>query len=93
MACNSCGATNQEKFSSEIHVHFPGLTNVDKIPVLIFPELLVCLNCGKTEFTVTKDELGQLANSDTSEILSPLLLTIFFSPRTHHARHQLGFEV
>jgi hypothetical protein len=67
MACNSCGSVNQEKFTSEIDIHFPGLSNVRKSPVLVYPELLVCLNCGKAEFTVPKDELALLANSDATE--------------------------
>jgi hypothetical protein len=36
-------------------------------PVLVYPELLVCLNCGKSEFTVPKDELKLLAAIDAPE--------------------------
>jgi hypothetical protein len=53
-------------FTSEIDIHFPGLSNVKKSPVLVHPELLVCLNCGKAEFTVPKDELALLAKSDAT---------------------------
>jgi len=67
MACISCGSVNQGKFSSEIDIHFPGLSNVKKTPVLVYPELLVCLQCGKAEFTVPKDELALLARSDAAE--------------------------
>jgi hypothetical protein len=66
MACNSCGSVNQGKFTSEIDIHFPGLSNVKKSPVLVYPELLVCLNCGKAEFTVPKDELALLAKSNAT---------------------------
>jgi hypothetical protein len=66
MACNSCGSVNQGKFTSEIDIHFPGLSNVKKSPVLVYPELLVCLNCGKAEFTVPKEELALLAKSDAT---------------------------
>jgi hypothetical protein len=62
MACNSCGSVNQGKFLSEVAIHFPGLRNAGKKPVLVFPELLVCLSCGKTEFTVPKAELDLLKN-------------------------------
>jgi hypothetical protein len=51
MACNSCGSVKQGEFTSEIDIHFPGLGNVKKKPVVVFPELLVCLNCGKAELT------------------------------------------
>jgi hypothetical protein len=63
MACNSCGSVKQGKFSSEIDIHFPGFKNVKKRPVLVYPELLLCLDCGKAEFTVPKDELALLAKT------------------------------
>jgi len=47
MPCNSCGSINQEKYLAEVNIHFPGLRNAGKCPVLVFPELLVCLDCGK----------------------------------------------
>ena len=65
MACNACGLVNQRKFLSEVDIHFPKLIDVKKSPVLVYPELLVCLNCGKTEFTVPKAELD-LLNTDSS---------------------------
>jgi hypothetical protein len=63
MACNSCGSVQQKKFRSEIDIHFPGLKHVNKRPVVEFPELIVSLNCGKAEFTIPKDELILLAES------------------------------
>ena len=66
MACISCGAPNQGKFLAEVDIHFPELRNVNKSPVLFYPELLVCLNCGKAEFTVPKDQLVLLAKRDTT---------------------------
>jgi hypothetical protein len=60
MPCNACGSVNQKKFLAEVDIHFPRLTDVKKSPVLVYPELLVCLNCGKTEFTVPKAELDYL---------------------------------
>jgi hypothetical protein len=44
-------------FTSEIAVHFPGLQNVDKPTVFVFPKLLVCLDCGFTEFAIPETEL------------------------------------
>jgi len=35
----------------------------EKWPVLVYPELLVCLNCGKAEFTLPEDQLALLAKS------------------------------
>jgi hypothetical protein len=67
MACKSCGSHNQGKFASVVDIHFPGLRNANKNPVLVFPELLVCLNCGEAEFTVPKAELDLLAKSNVTK--------------------------
>lgn len=37
-------------------------------PVFVFPELLVCLDCGKTEFMVPKAELDILTDRDTAKL-------------------------
>ena len=67
MACSSCESVNQKKFKSEIDIHFSGLRNIKKSPVLVYPDLLVCLDCDKAEFTVAKDELALLAKTDATE--------------------------
>ena len=48
-------------FNGEIAVHFKGLKNMDEPTVLLFRELVVCLNCGVTEFVVPERELRLLA--------------------------------
>jgi hypothetical protein len=60
MACRSCGAENQAKFASEVSVHVLGLENVNKPTVLVFPRLLVCMDCGFTELTLAENELRLL---------------------------------
>ena len=57
MACRSCESKNQTQFDSEINIHFPGLKNLDKSAVLIFRKLVVCLDCGFTQFTLPETEL------------------------------------
>jgi hypothetical protein len=47
-------------------IHFPGLKNVDKPVEWLFPELVVCLDCGTAEFTVPEEELRQLATGDAA---------------------------
>jgi len=64
LPCKSCGSVNQSKFSAEIGIHFPGLKNIDKPAVWIFPELVVCLNCGTAQFAVPEAELRLLAKGD-----------------------------
>ena len=62
--CNSCGSVNQKKFSAEMGIHFPGLKGVDKPVVWVFPDVVVCLDCGTAEFAVPDEELRQLAKED-----------------------------
>lgn len=66
MACKSCGSVNQKKFSGEMGIHCPGLKNIDKPLVCIFPELVVCLDCGYAEFAVPEAELRELAKIDAA---------------------------
>lgn len=56
MSCRSCGSENRRQFGAEIMIHFPGLRNLDKPGVLIFPRLTVCLDCGFSEFTLVETE-------------------------------------
>jgi hypothetical protein len=66
MRCKPCGSLNQSKFTAEIGIHFPGLKNIDKPVVWVFPELVVCLDCGIAEFAVPEAELGLLAKGDAA---------------------------
>ena len=63
MACKSCRSENQGEFVAEINVHFPGLKDLDKPSVLVFPKIAVCLDCGFTEFLIPETKLLQLADS------------------------------
>jgi hypothetical protein len=56
---------SQRDFSGEIAIHFPGLDGLDKPIVWVFPKLLVCLDCGFTEFEVPKNELQQALKNDS----------------------------
>ena len=64
--CKSCGSDKQSKFTGEIGIHFPGLKNIDKPVVWVFPELVVCLDCGTAEFAVPETELRLLAKGDAA---------------------------
>ena len=67
MRCNACGSKQRAKFMAELAVHIPGPNNLDKPHLLVFPEILVCLNCGNTEFTVPESQLRALANETRGE--------------------------
>jgi hypothetical protein len=66
MPCKSCGSVSQSKFIAEMGIHFPGLKNIDRPVVWVFPELVVCLDCGRAEFAVPEVELRQLAKRDNA---------------------------
>ena len=66
MRCKSCTSENQRKFTSEIAVHFSGLKNLDKPTVFVFPMLLVCIDCGFTEFAIAKADLELLTRDESS---------------------------
>jgi hypothetical protein len=61
--CAFCGSVNQRKFTGEIAIHFPGLKGIDKPIVWVFPEILVCLDCGGSVFAVPETELPVLAKA------------------------------
>ncbi len=63
MSCKSCQSENQHALNGEIAIHFPGLKGLDKPIVWVFPKLLVCMNCGFTEFTVPETDLRRLGES------------------------------
>lgn len=72
MSCLLCASDNQAEFGTEILVHFPGLKNLDKPPVWVFPKLLVCLDCGFSRFTTPQRELEILAGgAPTIELQTP----------------------
>ena len=64
MPCPSCLSRNQAEFPSEINIHFPGSNNWTKPTVWVFPKILVCLDCGASLLTISKEELARLAQTD-----------------------------
>jgi hypothetical protein len=69
MPCKSCKSLNQSKFTAEIAIQVPELNNIDKPVVWVFPEVVVCLNCGTAEFAVPEAELRELAKGDATEAM------------------------
>jgi hypothetical protein len=61
MVCKRCDSSNLSTFNGEVAIHFPGLNGLDKPIIFVFPKLVVCLQCGLTEFTVPEKELRLLA--------------------------------
>jgi hypothetical protein len=79
--CTSCHSANQNTFTAEVAIHFPGLKALDRPIVWVFPKLLVCLECGRSEFAVPDRELKVL------QIGQPVEGAVVLSPeRDNHNR-------
>jgi len=63
MSCQLCGSGNGTKLDAEMVIHFSGLKNLDKPGVLVFPKLLVCLDCGGSQFKIRERELAAVAEN------------------------------
>ena len=66
MTRKRCASHKKRRFKAEVAIHVPGLEGLNKPPVWVFPELFVCLNCGKTEFFVPNNELRILKKEDVA---------------------------
>jgi len=71
MSCPACASSNQSEFPVEMIIHLPGIKNVNNPGVLLFPRLLVCLDCGFLRYIVPASELTLLGRrSSKSECSS-----------------------
>lgn len=61
MSCPEC-SSKQDEFSTEMLVHHDGLENLDRSDVLLFTKILICSDCGFSQFTIPKTELALLGS-------------------------------
>lgn len=61
-SCLSCRSANQREFTAEMNIHFPGMKGLDVPAVLIFPSILVCLDCGTGQFRIPEAQRRELAD-------------------------------
>jgi predicted nucleic-acid-binding Zn-ribbon protein len=61
MPCKKCGSEDQTEFGAEVNLHFQGNSERDKQAILLFPKLLVCMECGFTEFVISETDLPHLS--------------------------------
>jgi len=47
-----------------MNIHFPGREGLTKPTVWIFPQVLLCPNCGFAQFSVPQSELQRLVAED-----------------------------
>ena len=76
MTCKGCQSEKQSVYNGEVAIHFPGREGLEKPIVWAFPKLVVCLQCGGSEFTVPKRELQVLEQG------SPVEGAVIFWPRS-----------
>jgi hypothetical protein len=68
MLCRACGSEKLGRYMAEIAIHFPGLNNINKPAIFVFPTVFVCVDCGTAEFTFSDDELRLLAEGDSAAV-------------------------
>lgn len=61
MACKRCYSQNVSKFNAEMNIHFPGYEGLQKPTVWVFPEVVICLDCGFAEFCILEADAHKLA--------------------------------
>jgi hypothetical protein len=64
--CHFCHSENQREFPAEVNIHSPGMKNLTKLSVWLFPTLSICLYCGVAQFDLPDAELERLAERDSS---------------------------
>ena len=64
MSCQRCESLQARTFTAEINIHFPGYEGLAKPSVWVFPQILVCLECGAAQFSIPEMELQRLAADD-----------------------------
>jgi hypothetical protein len=69
MSCRSCQLSHQEEFGSEIMIHFSGIRNLDRPAVIVFPKVLICLDCGFAECIIPATELRLLGQGGAASAL------------------------
>lgn len=61
MSCVSCRSANETELAAEMIIHSPRL-NLKNPGVWVFPKLVVCLDCGFSQFSVSESELASIAS-------------------------------
>lgn len=67
MSCEGCHSDKQGVFNGEFAIHYRGVEGLDKPIVWVFREIVVCLHCGLTAFTVPERELQILTQGSPVE--------------------------
>lgn len=58
MSCTTCASNNQAEFPTEMSIHLR--RNPGQPGTLVFQTVLICMDCGFSQFTVPEIELREL---------------------------------
>jgi hypothetical protein len=68
MSCRLCSSAKEAQFTAEMMIHFIGRKHMENSGVLTFSEMLVCLDCGSTRFTIAESELELLREGNKKPV-------------------------
>lgn len=61
MPCKSCHGLRQKRYQSEIAIHLPWMIGAPTKPhELLYPNLLICLDCGFAEFQLPRPAFDRI---------------------------------
>jgi hypothetical protein len=60
VACRKCGGARQKVFNGELTLSNTDIESVALAPVYVCNQLLVCLECGFAELTISEGDLDNL---------------------------------
>lgn len=63
MSCPTCASGNQTELPVEMVIHLTGIKNVDHPGVLLFASVLICLDCGYSQYKVPASDLALLGGA------------------------------
>ena len=63
MSCPSCVSGTQAEFPAEMLIHLSGLKDVDHPGVFVFQKVLICTDCGFSQFEIPASELASLSRA------------------------------
>ncbi len=90
MSCQLCGSGNEVELDAEMIIHFSGPKNLDKPGVWVFPNVLVCLDCGCSRFTVPARQLASIAKDTREDKSSTLASSAGDVPLSGGSASQVG---
>lgn len=61
MACTGCLSSNQVEMHTEINIHYSSLAYPGNPGIFVFPTVMICLDCGVSQFTLKEEDLAQIA--------------------------------